>query len=230
MIEAFGYRWTASMEGGRIIHPDEPWMWYDYESVFTENGTAELIAHNEKRTVKFWEGSVFKPTVACGVMRSVETFGYGTFSAEIKLPKGKNLWPSFWLVGDGHWPDSGEIDICEAETNGMGLYYRFPLGWKTTNNVHYALDGEHKQIKMKNISILKQIYNPSNKFIKYEAEWRPNKITFFVNGKTAREVGWDVTRHFVGERMHVIFNTKTTSEHYTCDTPMIVRKFKYEEL
>lgn len=229
MIEAFGYKWTASMEGGRIIHPDEPWMWYDHESVSAENGTAELIARDERRTVKFYDGRVFKPTVSCGVMRSAEMFGYGTFSAEIQLPKGKNLWPSFWLVGDGHWPDNGEIDIMEAWSNGKGSYYRFPLGWRTTTNIHY-LEGVHKQIGSKNISVLKQPKNPSGQFIRYEVEWRLNIVTFRVNGKTVRECGWDIAQHLLGKRMHIVFNLWTDSEDFTCETPMKIKNFEYKPI
>jgi beta-glucanase (GH16 family) len=31
----------------------------------------------------------------------------------MKLPAGGGLWPAFWALGDGRWPDTGEIDIME---------------------------------------------------------------------------------------------------------------------
>jgi beta-glucanase (GH16 family) len=40
-------------------------------------------------------------------------FTYGTAAARIKLPAGAGLWPAFWLLGAGRWPDTGEIDIME---------------------------------------------------------------------------------------------------------------------
>jgi beta-glucanase (GH16 family) len=40
-------------------------------------------------------------------------FAYGTASARIKLPAGSGLWPAFWALGNGRWPDTGEIDIME---------------------------------------------------------------------------------------------------------------------
>jgi beta-glucanase (GH16 family) len=42
---------------------------------------------------------------------------YGRIEARIKLPKGKGLWPAFWLLGQNidqvGWPDCGEVDILE---------------------------------------------------------------------------------------------------------------------
>lgn len=52
----------------------------------------------------------------------LETLGsmeqqYGAFEARIKLPRGKGLWPAFWLLGNDYktrgWPYSGEVDILE---------------------------------------------------------------------------------------------------------------------
>ena len=40
-------------------------------------------------------------------------FRYGTASARIRLPDGAGLWPAFWAMGNGPWPDIGEIDIME---------------------------------------------------------------------------------------------------------------------
>jgi len=40
-------------------------------------------------------------------------FTYGTAAARMKLPAGAGLWPAFWALGDGRWPDTGEIDIME---------------------------------------------------------------------------------------------------------------------
>jgi beta-glucanase (GH16 family) len=40
-------------------------------------------------------------------------FTHGIAAARIKLPAGAGLWPAFWLLGTGRWPDTGEIDIME---------------------------------------------------------------------------------------------------------------------
>jgi beta-glucanase (GH16 family) len=40
-------------------------------------------------------------------------FTYGTAAARIKLTAGAGLWPAFWTLGTGRWPDTGEMDIME---------------------------------------------------------------------------------------------------------------------
>ncbi|OLY94691.1 glycoside hydrolase family 16 protein [Cnuella takakiae] len=40
-------------------------------------------------------------------------FTYGTASARIKMTAGTGLWPAWWMLGNGRWPDAGEIDIME---------------------------------------------------------------------------------------------------------------------
>jgi beta-glucanase (GH16 family) len=40
-------------------------------------------------------------------------FTYGTASARIKMAEGTGLWPAFWALGNGEWPECGEIDIME---------------------------------------------------------------------------------------------------------------------
>ncbi|GAB2174739.1 glycoside hydrolase family 16 protein [Dongia sp. agr-C8] len=57
-----------------------------------------------------------------GMIRSRQTFRYGYFEARIKMPKGRGLWPAFWLNSDYdengklNWPP--EIDIMEFVQNG----------------------------------------------------------------------------------------------------------------
>ncbi len=45
--------------------------------------------------------------------RSKFDFTYGTAAARIKLTAGAGLWPAFWALGNGDWPETGEIDIME---------------------------------------------------------------------------------------------------------------------
>ena len=40
-------------------------------------------------------------------------FTYGSAAARMKLAAGAGLWPAFWALGNGRWPDTGEIDVME---------------------------------------------------------------------------------------------------------------------
>ena len=40
-------------------------------------------------------------------------FVHGRAEARIRMPDAVGVWPAFWLLGGGRWPDSGEIDIME---------------------------------------------------------------------------------------------------------------------
>jgi beta-glucanase (GH16 family) len=59
----------------------------------------------EGRTFDFISGHVHT--------RGKMEFAFGTASARMKLPAGSGLWPAFWALGTGDWPDTGEIDIME---------------------------------------------------------------------------------------------------------------------
>ncbi|OYQ34703.1 hypothetical protein CHU93_02275 [Sandarakinorhabdus cyanobacteriorum] len=82
---------------------------------------------------------------------------FGKVEARIRLPDAMGVWPAFWLLGYGNWPDSGEIDIMEnvgdkawinAAIHGPGysgdtpLYQRFdfPAGEDVTGWHVYAVE------------------------------------------------------------------------------------------
>lgn len=216
-------------------------MWYDNRQVIVlSKSKVWLCASHKFEVVKHWDGKTYYPTVACGLLRSVETFSYGTFSAKIMLPKGKNLWPAFWLVGeDEPWPACGEIDICEALTNRLGGYFKMGIpqppylvpSWYTTTNIHWQEDdGRHGYTGSRRLPLLFSLKRPAHNFVKYEVEWRQDIITFRVNGKTIRTYGYHVAKHLHDKRMNVIFDLWTTSEDFTCETPMKIRNFEYKPL
>ncbi len=53
-------------------------------------------------------------------------FTYGRAAARIKMPDAVGVWPAFWLLGNGQWPETGEIDIMEyvgeADWTGVALH------------------------------------------------------------------------------------------------------------
>ena len=249
-FEWCGYHWKCSMEGDRIIHPSYPWMWYDNTQVMRipDNGIELHITPDKGKTIKYWDGKIYNPTIACGLIRTEEEFGYGTFSIELQLPKGKNLWPSFWLTGSENWPP--EIDIMEAWQDNKGSYFRWTIpqfpyinpSWRTTTNVHYKdTDMKNTNISSKNVSVFKQCKDPSEHFLEYKVVWLPNSITFYIDDTKVREVTGKVCEYLVSNlnhpdkswKMNVVLNVFCENpDEYDIDmkVPMLIKDFKYEAL
>ena len=68
--------------------------------------------------------------VICGVelntRESFATFMHGSIDGRFRIPGNAQAWPAFWLLGNGQWPASGEIDIFEfvnnASQNGIPFF------------------------------------------------------------------------------------------------------------
>jgi hypothetical protein len=249
-FEWCGYHWSSKMEGGRIIHPDYPHAWYsDSEDVAVRmrNGEMHLYYRENPKTIKFWDGRIFNPTIERAMLRTREHFDYGTFSIEAKISKGLNVGCACWLSGAGNWPP--EIDVLEVFTTG-GDYLcpftnHFPwLGksWRTTYNVHYN-DKKivHRHLGSKNVRVRHQPLDPTENWIKYECVWEPDKITFKANGvvtktvcsKYARMLTENLKTPEKGYLMDFIIDVNVDDPKILknrLDEPMKVRNFKYEPL
>ena len=241
MVNTFNWchiDWMPRMNYG-IIHTGQPWMWFDSDQIFIED-SEELKLYLQKKPKKIIcnDGYEYNPQIACGTFKSIQSYSYGKFSAEIRLPKGRNLWPSFWLVGEGKWPKNGEIDICENWTNQCGSYFRVTIpqppylvpSWDTTTNIHWEENDEHKSSGSRRLPIIFSLKNPTNHFIKYEVEWRHDIILFRVNGKIIRTYDHDIAKNLQYKRQYVVFNLWTMGLDYTLESPMIISNFHYEPI
>lgn len=244
-----GYNWKCEMDGNRIIHPDYPWYWYSLDMIKpafpSENDELSLYIMKNPKDVKYWDGKTYHPIYEVATMRSLEDFSYGTFSCEIKVPKGRNLSASFWLTGSGNWPP--EIDIMEGFLDNSGNWFKcfeqyFPwikLGWRTTTNMHYRDDQMNKtHIGSRNIPYLKQPFEPDDWFIEYKCVWKPDSITFYANDKVVRKVTGKECQQLTqniknpekGFKVNVVFNVWVENpDEYKIEMnqPMYIRNFKY---
>jgi hypothetical protein len=110
--------------------------------------------------------------------RGKEEFTYGRFTARIKMTPGAGLWPAFWSLGDGKWPDTGEIDIMEnvgvatwtsQALHGPGYFGNTPI----VN--HSTLDPDISAWHV------------------YGVDWKPDSLVFRIDGK----VVYTVTKEMV---------------------------------
>lgn len=139
------------------------------------------------------------------------SFEYGKVEATIKLPKGKGVWPAFWLLsanepntakyseaetlaaGERFYMKDGEIDIME--------YYGDPDG-KVEATLHtYA--NSHANIT--------SVSDYADKYHTYAVELEPTKVTWTIDGrpyfsyeKTSDDINkWPFGR---GNQFYIILN------------------------
>ena len=128
------------------------------------------------------QGMNIKATYQDGVYKSTRLhtkdkfyFTYGKIDIIAKVPKGRGTWPALWMMSNdnryGTWPKSGEIDIMEHVGNELDKLY---LCIHTEEYNH-----------TKEAQYFEQISYPglSDDFQTFSLEWKPNSITYYLNGK-----------------------------------------------
>lgn len=252
-----GHEWVTCMEGGRPIHPDNPWYYIDgSEVVMYRDGSIRLnLAYRPTEITWYnsgWTDKVtYKPTIACGLIRSVEAFPVNnSFECDVMMPIGKNLWFSFWLTACDSWPP--EIDIFEGYTDENGSYldelafhWRFPFIYRNMrfeSNVHYTdKKGVHRQvgpkgIHPKNIRMFPYIYKEWQHF---KCIWKEDYITFSVNDIVVRTIrNKKVLEKMKTKGMWAVFNIWPNDKFdlaeegniKSYDAPFVIKNFKVNKV
>jgi len=97
---------------GRTVNNEQQAYVDSPEVLSLENG-ALVIRPRFRQGFKTPEGPAFDFISGRLDTRGKVAFTYGTATARMKLAEGAGLWPAFWALGEGRWPDTGEIDIME---------------------------------------------------------------------------------------------------------------------
>lgn len=103
------------------------------------------------------------------------SFGYGTVTARVKVPKGQGLWPAIWMMGADSdtvgWPASGEIDIAELASSTTKLH----------TTLHGPIAGTTDNQQAQVISMLPDL---STGYHDYWVTHLKDQIIFGVDGQT----------------------------------------------
>ncbi len=123
---------------------------------------------------------------------------YGYFEIRAKMPRGRGLWPAFWLVpADRTWPP--EIDVFEVHGHRLEGY------WAT---VHMTAQGSPSKLRWqakRSKSKQFRIHTPdlSLYFHNYGVEWNPKEIIWTFDGHRVAHIPTPAELH---KPMSIIVN------------------------
>lgn len=172
-----------SCEIGLGPDPSNPWGNYEEQyytdrpqNIKVENGVLKITARREQ-----YMGSSY--TSARIISKGKYEKKYGRIEARIKLPRGKGLWPAFWMLGSNiqtapespdnpntvRWPYCGEIDIME---------YLGDSPTKIFGTVHGPGYSAGESIS-KNFFLSNSRFDTD--FHIFGVEWDENRVNFYVD-------------------------------------------------
>jgi beta-glucanase (GH16 family) len=100
-------------------------------------------------------------------------FSYGLVRARIRLPRGRGVWPAFWMLGqnidDVGWPQCGEIDVMENFGKNPTLLHG------TVHGPGYSGSGGVSASCDTGVSL-------ADEFHLYAVVWEPDRIRWYLDG------------------------------------------------
>lgn len=158
------------------IHPDRLNVYYSSPTWLDEKARFKVIYEPKEFNIN---GDLVDIPYKVSLISSAKSISqkYGRFECRMTLPKGKGVWPAFWLWGTA--PSEGkyiEIDVYEAygRYTGTDTIYQEP-------NIHYRDGNKDRHIKPWLIKIDKRS-NLTNEYHEFAVNWSEDKIEFFTNG------------------------------------------------
>jgi beta-glucanase (GH16 family) len=110
-------------------------------------------------------------------------FLYGSASARIKLTAGAGLWPAWWLLGNGNWPETGEVDIMEN------------IGEKDWANAAVHGKGYSGDAGIVNRQYFSGGNDVTNWHV-YAVDWTPDSLVFKYDGIAMLRITKPMTQFF----------------------------------
>ena len=147
----------------------------------TRNGILEIRASRAAPAIRPWIRDY--PYIS-GIITTQPSFSqiYGYFEMRAKLPRGKGLWPAFWLLPlDLSWPP--EIDVVESIGDPSQVYF-----------------ASHSTVR--DSQGLEARISPDD-FHVFAVSWDPRELIWFVDD---REVGRQTTARDMHVPMYMLVN------------------------
>ena len=173
-------KWNVIVTGRTVNNEQQAYI--DSTDVLSVSGGTLTIRPHHRPGFTTPEGKTFDFVSGRIDTRNKFDFTYGTAAARMKLAGGAGLWPAFWALGNGRWPDTGEIDVMEnvgdpswtsAALHGPGYFGNTPLvkrapvdvtGWHV-----YAVDWTPEQLVFRIDD--KEIYRATKADVEKYGRW-----------------------------------------------------------
>ncbi len=164
------------------------------DNLFFQDGKLIIEAKKENFSGKTYTSSKI-------LTRDKKPIKFGRIDIRAKLPKGKGIWPAFWMMPQnsvfGGWPRSGELDIMEV----VGHEPQ-----KTHGTLHFGPGPGSTQLGG-NYSLPTGTFN--DEFHVFSIEWKQDQIKWLVDGvvfSTHTKSEFGTNNYPFNEEFYLIFN------------------------
>ena len=174
-------KWIDSYPGGVRTHSNHEQQYYAPDGYTLRGG--KLIFRAERRA----QGGM---PYTSGMVASFSKFSqkYGRFEIRTKFPKGKGLWPAFWLLPASRaWPP--EIDILEFLAHDPTCVY-FTNHWRAASS-----GSQHEQGQLRGPDFTKDFHT-------FTLDWKPDVMIWSVDGVER----FRTREHVPQEPMYILAN------------------------
>jgi beta-glucanase (GH16 family) len=152
-----------------------------------DHGVLEIVAQPLPDSLQAY---VWGRKYSSGLITTKKSFSqlYGVFEIRARIPKGRGLWPAFWLLPvSGAWPP--ELDVFEVLGHDTSTLY---ASW------HSLVDGKHLSesgaVNLPDLSL---------DFHTYAVDWEKDKIQWYFDGN---EIFRRPTPEGMHQPMYILLN------------------------
>lgn len=154
-------RWIDSYPDGKRTHSNNEQQYYATDGWQVSGGFLRLTAERKPNG-----GMPYTSGMVCSYGKFAQK--YGRFEIRARFPKGKGMWPAFWLLPESKgWPP--EIDVLEILGDAPDVVL-MSNHWGTDYRNHRWETGKWKGPDF------------STDFHTFTVEWSPERIVWLVDG------------------------------------------------
>ncbi len=172
------------------------------EQISVKDGRLEILSENEaSRGLAYRSGQII----------SRHSQRLGRWEVRARLPGTRGMWPAIWLLPNGPWPSTGEIDIMEFRGD-QPTMTSSTFHWGAANSEPHLFFGVDQQM-----AIGDQLVSYPDGFHTFACEWVENQLRFYVDDVHHATFYDDEVGYFLpklSEPMRLIINTAIGGEDF----------------